>query len=104
MSLQEDIYYDKKGMVALYGEFSVKLQKYVSEMQDNIAVLSGIVRELGTYWTDENYQSYKKGMQDGIRKTEDEVTSVSNLKKEIDKRKDETEIALEKMRVRFGWK
>lgn len=104
MSLQEDIFYDSKGLVQLYGEFSVKLQKYVNEMYDHIAELSSIVRDLGTYWTDESYQSYKKGMQDGIRKTEDEVRNVAELKKEIDKRKGELDIALEKMRIKFGLK
>lgn len=104
MSLHEDIYYNSKGLVALYGEFSGKLQKYVNEMNGNMAELSSIVRELGSYWTDESYQSYKKGMNDGIRKTEDEVQSVAELKKIIDKRKADTEVALEKMRIKFGLK
>ncbi len=104
MSIQEDIYYDKKGLVPLYEEFSAKLWKYMGEMENNINALDAIVRELGTYWTDENYQAYKKAMQDSVRRTEDQVQRVAQLKAEIDKRKTETEADLEKMRVKYGFR
>ena len=103
MSLEEDIYYDQKGLVALYGEFSEKLKTYIKNMNENIFSIESTVNELNTYWTDENYRAYKKMMEGGVNVLMDKVYSVAELKTAIDKSRNETEAALDKMRVRFGF-
>ena len=103
MGIHEDIYFDQKGLVALYGEFSDRLKNYISEMNDNIAALENIVNDLNTYWTDDNYKAYKKAMDGGLDTLSDKVYSVIELKSSIDKGRVETEAALEKMRVKYGF-
>ncbi len=103
MTFEEEMYYDEKGLEALYGEFSGKLKKYIQEMQGNIASLNGIIADLGHYWQGDDYQNFKKGMHQGLTQTDNQIQRAEELKKEIDAARAESAAALEKMRVRYGF-
>ncbi|MBR7117384.1 MAG: hypothetical protein IKC87_06735 [Clostridia bacterium] len=103
MTFEEEIYYDEKGLEALYAEFSAKLATYISDMEDNISSLNDVIGELGRYWDSEDYRAFKRGMGQGITSTESQIQRAIELKHEIDLARAETAAGLEKMRIRYGF-
>ena len=103
MTFEEEMYYDEKGLEALYAEFSTKLQTYITEMDDNLVSLNSIIGELGHYWDSDDYRNFKRGMGQGITQTDSQLQRVIELKKEIDLARIETAQALEKMRIKYGF-
>ena len=103
MTFEEELYYDEKGLEALYAEFAAKLKKYIEEMQGNIASLGSIISDLGHFWSGEDYENFRRGMQQGVNQTDNQVQRVEDLKREIELARAESAAALERMRVKYGF-
>lgn len=103
MTFEEEIYYDEKGLEALYAEFSAKLSIYISDMEENMSSLNDVISDLGHYWDSDDYRNFKRGMGQGIDSTESQIQRAHELRAEIDQARIETAEALEKMRIRYGF-
>ena len=95
------IYYDSRGLVTLYEEFSENLKKYIDGMENNLDYLTDILNELGNHWVGADYREFREGMGRSIDTVEGQIDRVVALKNQIDISKEKLGAALELMRTKI---